>query len=293
MATSQKTAEKSGERIAKVMARAGLCSRRDAERWIADGRVSVNGRVLETPAHTVTPDDVIKVDGQPLPAKEPTRLWLYHKPRGLVTSARDEKGRDTVFQKLPAELPRLVSVGRLDINTEGLLLLTNDGGLARTLELPATGWTRRYKVRAFGRMPGDALEQLAKGMTVEGVRYGPVQATVDRGDSGGGPQNLWMTLALQEGKNREIKVLLNALGLEVSRLIRLSYGPFQLGDLQSGTVKEVKSHVLREQLGKSLIEQSAAFFPKRNHASGTAEKPNGTPRQPRKKPKHAHRRRSP
>ncbi len=238
-----------GERIAKRLAAAGLCSRREAERWIADGRVAVNGTVLRTPAVTVGPDDRIVVDGTPLPERPPVRMWRYHKPAGLITTHRDPEGRPTVFDRLPPELGRVVSVGRLDLTSEGLLLLTNLGALARRLELPATGWTRRYRVRVFGRVDDAALAALAKGMTVDGVRYGPVEAHVDsvRGD------NAWLTVALKEGKNREVRRLLEPLGLVVGRLIRTAYGPFQLGTLARGAVDEVRRKTLREQLGRTLM----------------------------------------
>jgi 23S rRNA pseudouridine2605 synthase len=245
-----------GERIAKVMARAGLCSRRDAERWIADGRVAVNGRVLTSPAVNVGPSDRIAVDGVALPERERTRLWLYHKPKGLVTTARDPEGRPTVFAALPPEVPRVVAVGRLDINTEGLLLLTNDGGLARLLELPSTGWLRRYRVRAHGDVPKDIVDQLAKGVTVEGVVYGPVEATLDRSQG----QNHWLTLGLREGKNREVKRLLGSFGLTTTRLIRISYGPFQLGELKPGEVREIRGRTLRDQLGAKLASAAHADF---------------------------------
>jgi 23S rRNA pseudouridine2605 synthase len=233
------------ERIAKVLARAGVCSRRDAERWIADGRVSVDGRVLTTPAVTVTVASDIRVDGNLLPAPERPRLWRYHKPAGLVTSHRDEKGRPTVFDALPKELPRLISVGRLDLNSEGLLLLTNDGALARRLELPSTGWLRRYKVRVHGEVEPVRLAALGKGITVDGVSYGPIRASLERLQG----SNAWISLALREGKNREVRRVLEHLGLQVTRLIRLSYGPFQLGNLARGAVDEVPKKVLAEQLG--------------------------------------------
>ncbi len=234
-----------GERIAKVLARAGLCSRRDAERWIAEGRVKLDGKVLASPAVTVTPASDIRVDGKPIPAPEPQRLWRYHKPAGLVTTHRDEKGRPTVFDRLPPELPRLVSVGRLDLNSEGLLLLTNDGGLARDLELPARGWLRRYKVRVHGMVDPARLAALEKGITVEGVAYGPIRAALEREQG----SNAWLTMSLREGKNREIRRVLEHLGLQVTRLIRLAYGPFQLGEMARGTIEEVPRRVLREQLG--------------------------------------------
>ena len=217
------------------MARAGLCSRRDAERWIADGRVAVDGAVLTSPAVTVTADSEIRVDGKPLPEPERARLWRYHKPAGLVTTHRDEKGRPTVFGALPAELPRLVSIGRLDLNSEGLLLLTNDGALARRLELPATGWVRRYRVRVHGVVDPARLAALARGITVDGVAYGPIRAQLDRQQG----SNAWITLSLQEGKNREVRRVLEHLGYPVTRLIRLAYGPFQLGHLARGAIEEV------------------------------------------------------
>lgn len=238
-------------RIAKAMARAGLCSRREAERWIADGRVNVNGQVLRTPACDVGPKDKVLVDGKPLPTSEPTRLWRYYKPRGLVTTHRDPEGRPTVFDSLPPELPRVVSIGRLDFNTEGLLLLTNDGALARHLELPSTGWLRRYRVRAKGRVTQEQLDGLKQGIEIEGVRYGPVEATIDTLQGA----NLWLTIGLREGKNREVRRILGTLGLEVNRLIRISYGPFQLLDLQPGAVDAVKRRVLAEQLGPKLAQQ--------------------------------------
>jgi len=233
------------ERIAKVLARAGVCSRRDAERWIADRRVSVDGRVLTTPAVTVTAANDIRVDGKPLPAPEHPRLWRYHKPSGLVTSHRDERGRPTVFDALPKDLPRLISVGRLDLNSEGLLLLTNDGALARRLELPSTGWLRRYKVRVHGEVEPEHLAALDKGITVDGVSYGPIRASLERRQG----SNAWIALALREGKNREVRRVLEHLGLQVTRLIRLSYGPFQLGNLARGMVAKVPQKVVAEQLG--------------------------------------------
>ena len=244
------------ERIAKVMARAGLCSRREAETWIAVGRVSVNGVKLTTPAFTVSPSDKIVVDGKPLPTKERTRLFLYHKPKGLVTTNRDERGRPTIFQGMPKHIPRVVSVGRLDLNSEGLLLLTNDGGLARILELPETGWLRRYRVRANGRATQEALDRLAKGITVEGIEYGPIKATLDRTQG----SNVWVSLGLREGKNREVRNVLRALDLYVNRLIRVSYGPFQLGELEPGAIEEVNTRALRDQLGSKLERLAGADF---------------------------------
>jgi 23S rRNA pseudouridine2605 synthase len=233
------------ERIAKVIARAGLCSRRDAERWIADGRVVLDGEVLKTPAVTVGVDSDIRVDGKPLPEPERGRLWRYHKPKGLVTTHRDERGRPTVFAALPVELPRLVSIGRLDLNSEGLLLLTNDGALARRLELPATGWIRRYKVRVHGEVDPARLAALARGITIDRIAYGPIRAAFERQQGA----NAWLTLSLQEGKNREVRRVLEHLGYPVTRLIRLAYGPFQLGHLARGAIEEVPKKVLRDQLG--------------------------------------------
>ena len=233
------------ERIAKLLARVGLCSRRDAERWIAAGRVSVDGHILTTPAVTVTAANDVRVDGAPLPTPDRPRLWRYHKPDGLVTTHRDEKGRPTVFDALPKELPRVISVGRLDLTSEGLLLLTNDGAVARRLELPATGWLRRYKVRVHGEVDPDRLAALEKGVTIEGVAYGPIRAGLERQQG----SNAWIALSLREGKNREVRRVLEHLGLPVTRLIRLSFGPFQLGNLVRGEVAEVPKKVLAEQLG--------------------------------------------
>ena len=245
-----------GERVAKVMARAGLCSRREAETWIEAGRVQLNGKVLTTPAVTVTANDKVLVDGNPLPTRERTRLWLYHKPRGLVTTNKDPEGRPTVFDRLPDELPRVLTVGRLDINTQGLLLLTNDGGLARVLELPSTGWLRRYRVRAFGKVTQADLDALSDGVAIDGVLYGAIEATLDKEQGG----NVWMTVGLREGKNREVKRVLEHLGLAVNRLIRVSYGPFQLMDLPEGDVREIRGRVLRDQLGDALAEEAGADF---------------------------------
>ncbi|MGB6346390.1 MAG: pseudouridine synthase [Methyloceanibacter sp.] len=247
-ASTQRLAEPM--RIAKAIAHAGLCSRRDAERWIGDGRVAVNGKMLTSAAHVVGPSDKIRVDGKPLPEAGIPRLWRYNKPKGLVTSHKDPQGRETVFDSLPTELPRVVSVGRLDFNTEGLLLLTTDGELARHLELPSTGWLRRYRVRAYGRVTEAGLERLATGITLDGVRYGPVEAKIDRAQG----DNVWLNLGLREGKNREVKKLAEALGLTVNRLIRISFGPFALGDLRPGQVSEVKPRVLRDQLGTKLAD---------------------------------------
>jgi 23S rRNA pseudouridine2605 synthase len=248
--------KKSGERIAKVVSRAGLASRRDAEEWITQGRVSVNGRVINSPALDVTVNDVITVDGKPLPPRERTRLWMFHKPRGLMTTHADPEGRPTVFDNLPEGLPRLISIGRLDFNTEGLLLLTNDGGLARALELPDTGWLRRYRVRAHGEVTQAQLDELKKGVEVDGVKYGSIDATLER-DQGA---NVWLVFAIREGKNREVRNVMAHLGLEVNRLIRISYGPFQLAELAEGEVEEVKTRVLREQLGEKIATLAGADF---------------------------------
>lgn len=262
--------KKAGERIAKALARAGLASRRDAEEMVTQGRVTVNGRVINSPALDITKNDVILVDGKPLPERERTRLFLYHKPRGLMTTHDDPEGRPTVFDNLPEGLPRLISIGRLDFNTEGLLLLTNDGGLARTLELPDTGWLRRYRVRAHGDVTQAQLDQLKDGIEVEGVKYGPIEATLER-DQGA---NVWLVFAIREGKNREVRNVCAHLGLEVNRLIRVSYGPFQLGEVPEGQVEEVRARVLREQLGDKVIEKSGAQFdvPQKS-SSGEGEAP--------------------
>jgi 23S rRNA pseudouridine2605 synthase len=236
---------KEDERIAKVIARAGLCSRRDAERWILAGRVSVNGKMLDSPAFTVGPADKIVVDGRPLPAAEVPRLFLYHKPVGLVTTARDEKGRATVFDHLPGKLPRVVSVGRLDLMSEGLLLLTNDGGLARYLELPANALERCYRVRVHGEVNPGALARLAQGVTVDGVRYGAVEARIEGGRGG---TNSWIAVTLKDGKNREVRKVMAHIGLHVNRLIRTAYGPFQLGSLLPGAATEVPPNTLKDKL---------------------------------------------
>ncbi|CAN7445562.1 pseudouridine synthase [Mesorhizobium caraganae] len=248
--------EEAGERIAKRLARAGLASRRDAEDLIAAGRVKVNNRALTSPAFNVMPGDIIHLDGMEIPPIERTRLFLFHKPAGVVTTNRDPEGRKTVFDVLPAELPRLMTIGRLDINTEGLLLLTNDGGLSRVLELPATGWLRRYRVRVHGKVEESMLAGLREGIAVDGVFYGAIEATLDREQG----TNAWLTIGLREGKNREVKNILGSLGLDVTRLIRISYGPFQLDDLAEGHVLEIKGRVLRDQLGERLIEDSGANF---------------------------------
>lgn len=245
------------DRLAKVMARAGLCSRRDAEGWIAAGRVMVNGKKVITPAFNVTSRDKITVDGKPLAERQGTRIWLYHKPAGLVVTEKDPEGRPTIFEALEEQgLPRVVTVGRLDINTEGLLLLTNDGGLKRVLELPSTGWLRRYRVRAYGFVTQAQLDALKDGITVDGVNYGPIEATLEREQG----HNVWIVVGLREGKNREVKNVLGALGLEVNRLIRVSYGPFQLGDLKEGQIEVVKAKMLKDQLGKKLAEAAGVDF---------------------------------
>ncbi|MFT6490804.1 MAG: 23S rRNA pseudouridine2605 synthase [Parvibaculaceae bacterium] len=233
------------QRIAKYLARAGVCSRRDAEKLIEDGRVTVDHRVLTTPAFKVTGREEIVVDGKIIPPHEPTRLWRLHKPRGCVTTNKDPEGRVTVFDRLPENMPRVISIGRLDYNTEGLLLFTNDGELARTLELPQTGWTRRYRIRAYGRVTQSDLDELQNGIEVDGIKYGPIEATLDREQG----DNVWITMRLTEGKNREIKRVLGELGLDVNRLIRLSYGPFQLGDIPEGTTLEIPHKTLVEQVG--------------------------------------------
>jgi 23S rRNA pseudouridine2605 synthase len=257
-----------GERIARVIARAGLCSRRDAEEWILAGRVAVNGKVIDSPALDVRAADYILVDGKPLPERERTRLWLYNKQRGLVTTASDPEGRPTVFDNLPPDMPRVISIGRLDINTEGLMLLTNDGGLARVLGLPETGWLRRYRVRVHGTVSQPALDTLREGIMLDGIEYGPIVATLERevGD------NAWLVMDLREGKNREIKRVLEHLNLQVNRLIRVSFGPFQLEDLGDGAIEEVRTKTLKDQLGPRLAEEAAVWFegPRRESAASRA-----------------------
>ena len=288
---SQEKGGFAGERIAKAIARAGVCSRRDAEAMILEGRVSVNGKRLTSPALNVTESDDIRIDGKPLPAAERTRLFRYYKPRGLVTTAKDPQGRPTVFGSLPEGMPRVISIGRLDLNSEGLLLLTNDGALSRRLELPATGWVRRYRVRVHGNVQQAQLDQLAKGIEVEGVRYGAVQATLDRKQG----DNVWMTMSLAEGKNREIRKLCGHFGWPVSRLIRVAYGPFQLGHLKPGDIEEVPAKVLREQLGEKKVhqvsgqlklKQAPSVVPGRERAH-TDKKP--AERAPKHRPKQARR----
>lgn len=256
-----------GDRIAKVMARAGVASRREAERMIEAGRVSVNGKVIDRAALNVTPADKVEVDGKLLGAPEAARLWLYHKPTGLVTTTKDEQGRPTIYDDLPEDLPRVMSVGRLDLNSEGLLLLTNDGGIKRKLELPSTGWLRKYRVRVNGRPTDEMLAPLRDGLVVEGQRFLPMQVAIDRQQGA----NAWLTVGLREGKNREIRRAMTDVGLSVNRLIRVSYGPFQLGQLKPGEVQEVRGRILRDQLG---LEKEPPV--------GTAKakpKPGGKPRQ--------------
>jgi 23S rRNA pseudouridine2605 synthase len=236
-----------GERIAKVIARSGICSRRDAEKLIEQGKVTLNGKRITTPAQNVTDQDAITVNGTALPLREKIRLWLYHKPAGLVTSHRDEKDRPTVFSALPKEMPRVISVGRLDLNTEGLLLLTNDGEVARHMELPANGWKRRYRARIYGAFTSELAQKLLRGVTVENVKYGPVEVVPEKHDKQ--TRNFWAMVTLTEGKNREIRKVFDHIDCRVSRLIRVAYGPFQLGSLKPGELREVPGKILREQLG--------------------------------------------
>ncbi len=237
------------ERLAKYMARCGVCSRRAAEELIRQKRVTVNGNIVDTPAYNVDGSEKILLDGEKLPQIEAVRLWIYYKPTGLVTTHRDEKNRPTVFSHLPEDMPRVISIGRLDLNSEGLLLLTNSGELSRKLELPSNGWARRYKVRVHGMVDADKLADLKNGIEVDGVKYGSIKAEVETVKG----TNAWLLVTLTEGKNREIRKVMKALGLEVNRLIRLSYGPFQLGSLKEGEVREVPQKVLKEQLGAKLL----------------------------------------
>ncbi len=254
------------QRIAKAIARSGFCSRRDAEKIIAEGRVTLNGKLLDTPAVNVTDKDRILIDGQPLQAPSEVRLWRYHKPKGRVTTHRDPQGRPTVFEALPEEMPRVISIGRLDLNTEGLLLLTNDGDLARHLESPSTAWVRRYRVRVHGKVDQAALDRLREGVEIDGIKYGPVDAKLDRTQG----TNAWLTLGLREGKNREVRKIMEHLGLEVGRLIRVSFGPFQLGDMETGVVEEVKRRILAEQIGSTLAEKLGLASPR--SGGGTAKR---------------------
>jgi 23S rRNA pseudouridine2605 synthase len=262
-----------GDRIAKVLARAGVASRREAERMIEAGRVAVNGVVIDSPALNVSASDRITVDEAPIAEAEPARLWLYYKPIGLVTTEHDEKGRETVFEALPKDLPRVMSVGRLDINSEGLLLLTNDGALKRKLELPTTGWLRKYRVRVNGRPTEDTLAPLRKGITVDGENFQPMSVTIDRQQGA----NAWLTVGIREGRNREVRRAMDVVGLSVNRLLRISYGPFRLGDLQPGDVEEIKARVLRDQLGYSDTD-SAAAEEKPQARPQRSRKPGGDPR---------------
>lgn len=271
---------RAGERIAKAIARAGLCSRREAERWVEDGRITVNGVKLDSPAFNVNAQDKISVDGRPMNAAEPPRLWRYHKPDGLVTSHSDPQGRGTVFDHLPEDLPRVISVGRLDLSSEGLLLLTNDGGLARSLELPSTGWLRRYRVRAFGRITQTELNALIDGITVDGITYGPVEAILDRAET----SNAWITVSIREGKNREVRRVLEAIGLKVNRLIRVSYGPFQLGKMPPSSVEEVAPSAMQEMLGV-LMPALPARVSERPIRPSRAEPASGEPKLGRRGPK--------
>jgi len=242
--------EQKPERIAKVLARAGLCSRREAERWIGEGRVKVDGKTLDSPAITVDASNTILVDGKPLPETRETKLWRYHKPTGLVTTHKDPQGRPTVFERLPKELGRVISIGRLDLNSEGLLLLTNDGELARTMEMPATGWLRRYRVRVRGSVDEDRLKRLKDGITIAGVNYGAIDAVLDSKTR----TNAWLSIALSEGKNREIRKVMEHMELDVNRLIRLSYGPYHLDKLARGAVQEVSARILRNQLSEDAAK---------------------------------------
>ena len=286
-----------GERVAKLIARAGLCSRREAEAWIAAGRVSLDGERLQSPGVSIADPARLRVDGRPLPAVEAPRLWRYHKPRGRLTADSDPRGRPLYRDDLPPELPRVMPVGRLDFGSEGLLLLTNDGALKRRLELPATGWTRRYRVRVHGHPDPAQLARLAEGLTVEGVRYGPIQASLEepRGARGRGA-NRWLTMALNEGKNREIRRICAHLGLEVNRLIRVSYGPFQLGNLPAGAVIEVPPKVLREQMGLGGPTAPGSGFAKPKEQRPRSRLKSRAKPRPKAKPRqfgdsHAHRRR--
>jgi len=252
---SEKPDDKKGDRIAKVLARAGLCSRREAERWILAGRVQVNGEKLKSPAFNVPEGADVVVDGKPLPTRQEPRLWRYHKPPGLLTTNSDPEGRPTIFERLPREIPRVISVGRLDINSEGLLLLTNDGDLARKMELPDTGWKRQYRVRVHGTVRQHELDRLQKGVTVEGVHYAPIEAKLEKQDAA----NAWVSINLIEGKNREIRRVMDYLGLRVNRLIRVAYGPFHIGKLVRGQVMELPTKALRENLGVSFSRGNGRY----------------------------------
>jgi 23S rRNA pseudouridine2605 synthase len=249
-----------GERIAKRLARSGICSRREAERFIDDGRVTVDGKILTSPALNVTAKNVILVDGKPLPNAEEVRVWRLHKTAGTITTTRDPQGRATVFEKLPPELPRVISIGRLDFNTEGLLLLTNDGDLARHMELPKNAWLRNYRVRVYGTVDKGKLAALAKGITISGIHYEPIKAELDKSakDGESNPKNIWLNISIREGKNREVRKVMEHLGLQVTRLIRVGYGPFLLGKLPRGAVEEVPRRILKTQLGKFLEDLKEA-----------------------------------
>jgi len=269
-----------GQRIAKVIARAGLCSRRDAERWIVEGRVRVDGKVVETPATLITDPTTVVVDGKPLQAPIEAQLWRYHKPPGLITSHNDEQGRDTVFNQLPAQLGRVVSVGRLDLNSEGLLLLTNDGGLARELELPSNNWLRTYRVRVFGHVDDEKLALLKNGITHDGVKYGSINARIEK-KSG---RNAWLIVSLSEGKNREIRRVMEFLELQVNRLIRTSYGPFRLDDLQRGDVQPVPRRQMIDQLGTKLNGAGTAIKTTKTGWAKARAKPNPKPKSHKPRP---------
>ncbi len=297
--TAQPAPDEGGERIAKVLAHAGVASRREAERLIEAGRIAVNGKTLTTPAFKVAPGDIVTFDGEPIADRPPTRLWRHHKPDGRVTTHSDPEGRETVFDALPKDMGRVISVGRLDLTSEGLMLLTNDGELARVLELPATGWTRRYRVRAYGDITEAEIQRLKSGVTVEGVKYGPIDVVVDRRTG----SNIWLTVGIKEGKNREIRKVMASVGLTVNRLMRTAYGPFQLGSLDKGGTEEVKRAVLRDQLGK-LYPLDADGYPLKGAApppptTGRAKakpkkpRPGGKPAPDRRGADHAHRRRKP
>lgn len=294
---SEKGAPEKGERIAKRLARAGICSRRDAERWIAEGRVKVNGAVLDTPAFLVTPADLVVVDGKPLAEPERTRVWRYNKPAGLMTTHKDPEGRPTVFERLPEGMPRVISVGRLDYASEGLLLLTNDGELARRLELPSNSWVRRYRVRVHGEVDVERLVALENGVTIDGVRYGSIKAVLDRQKGA----NAWVTVSIKEGKNREVRRVFDHLGWPVLRLIRVAYGPFQLGNLPEGAAEEVPGKVFKEQLGLEDSKWAKAApdtKPDLPHAPGArkggrTEVEGGKDRPFKNEKKHADRRRKP
>lgn len=270
------TEKKDGDRIAKVLARAGVASRREAERMIEAGRVSVNGKRIDSPALNVTAADRISVDGKALAEPEPARLWLYHKPAGLVTTARDEKGRPTVFDALPEDMPRVISVGRLDINSEGLLLLTNDGEIKRQLELPSTGWLRKYRVRIKGTPKEEDFAPLRQGLVIGAERFQPMIVSLDRQQGA----NAWLTIGIREGKNREIRRAIEDVGFVVNRLIRVSYGPFQLGQLKEGAVEEVRRKVMRDQLGLDSPQEDTSEKPKVRRPARPSRKPQSPDNRP-------------